>query len=71
MKPFIPCCHRFLGPVAALLALSAGVAIAGPEPKALEPQVDRTPAAINATGYALDPGFNGGAFFLDRFAGPQ
>jgi hypothetical protein len=61
--------HRIarLLPCLALL-LPIGAATAADKP----PEPDTSPAwETQAGGYGLDPGFNGGAFFLDRFAGPD
>lgn len=53
----------------ALIAFVLQGAIASATDKLPEPDVVVAPGPLANAGYALDPGFNGGAFYLDRFAG--
>ena len=64
------CAHATLlsGLMGACLIAASAPALA--RVKLLEPDVATAPART-AAGYVLDPAFNGGAFFLDRFAGPD
>lgn len=54
----------------AILCLALpGAAVAADDP--VDPAASTAPEVQIAGGYRLDQGFNGGAFFLDRFAGPN
>lgn len=61
--------HRIARAILRLALPVAAVAAAAAEPPASA--ASSTPEIQAAGGYGLDPGFNDGAFFLDRFAGPN
>ena len=62
------CAHATLTASLMAACLIAASAPALARTKPLEPDVAATRAPA-AAGYALDPAFNGGECFLDRFAG--
>lgn len=69
MTSFIPAFLRAAAAFGLLVSLGTGVANARPDSKMSEPFVDAAPVTINGAGFALDPGFNGGNHYLDRFGG--
>ncbi|MBO9662062.1 hypothetical protein [Dokdonella sp.] len=61
--------HRIARAILCLALPAVAIAAAAEEP--LVPDAPTAPELQVAGGYTLDPGFNDGAFFLDRFAGPD